>query len=263
LEATGRVMCEVINVITELLRLASSSAVMKQQTADMTHELKNGLLYVDDNVLATRETLNLPELLNLPYADNIFTTSQLRAGMIDATVSLLSALSSLYFRNTDLLSYPELFSPSYLLLSTLTANHRWPAYLQEHLEDVENKIGIAIQRKLGTRSMLSQKKRPTPISMRNPRFQEHYIVGKDYDPDSTRAELHKLKRKHQREMKGAAREIRKDTAFLQERRVQSRKKELAERATNEKRILGLLADQQGELNKLARDARKQHAFVSS
>ena len=86
-------------------------------------------------------------------------------------------------------------------------------------------------------------------------------------------------------MKGAARELRKDTAFLQDQRVQKRRKELAERAMNERRILGLLADQQGnlcfarqlylgvtdfppsaftgELNKLARDARKQHAFVQT
>lgn len=87
------------------------------------------------------------------------------------------------------------------------------------------------------------------------------MVGKDHDPNKERAEARKLKRKHKHEMKGAARELRKDTMFIQDQRVQKRKKELAERARDEKRIMGMLADQQGELNRIAREGKKQHAFV--
>lgn len=41
-----------------------------------------------------------------------------------------------------------------------------------------------------------------------------FVKGRDYDPDRERAERKKLKKRLKQEAKGAARELRKDNAFL-------------------------------------------------
>merc|ERR1712224_1118785 len=48
----------------------------------------------------------------------------------------------------------------------------------------------------------------------NPRFEEDFVVGKDYDIDRDRAERKKLERDLKKERRGAVRELRKDNKFL-------------------------------------------------
>ncbi|MCE3217154.1 hypothetical protein HAX54_010667 [Datura stramonium] len=46
--------------------------------------------------------------------------------------------------------------------------------------------------------------KPVPIRMLNPKFEENYVKGRDYDPDRERAEKKKLKKRIKEEAKGAA-----------------------------------------------------------
>lgn len=54
------------------------------------------------------------------------------------------------------------------------------------------------------------------IRLLNPRFEEEYAAGKDFDPDRERAAGKHLRRQLQKEKRGAMRELRKDAVFLGE-----------------------------------------------
>ena len=57
------------------------------------------------------------------------------------------------------------------------------------------------------------------IRLLNPRFEEEYAAGKDFDPDRERAAAKHLRRQLQKEKRGAMRELRKDAVFLGEVRT--------------------------------------------
>ena len=73
-------MSEVVNGLTEILRVAVLSNANKNQfTTDMPHEQrKTGTLYADIGTQYVQEDLNLPELLNLPWSHEVFKTAQVR-----------------------------------------------------------------------------------------------------------------------------------------------------------------------------------------
>jgi len=73
-------MSEVVNGLTEILRVAVlSNANKKQFTTDVPHEQrKTGALYADSCTDYVQEDLNLPELLNLPWSHEVFKTAQVR-----------------------------------------------------------------------------------------------------------------------------------------------------------------------------------------
>lgn len=48
----------------------------------------------------------------------------------------------------------------------------------------------------------------------NPRYEEQFATGKDYDPDRERSDRRRLQRELRREERGAARELRRDGAFM-------------------------------------------------
>lgn len=48
----------------------------------------------------------------------------------------------------------------------------------------------------------------------NPRFEDDFALGKDYDPDRERSERRKLQRALRKEERGAVRELRRDAAFM-------------------------------------------------
>ncbi|KAM1847091.1 hypothetical protein ACFX14_011412 [Malus domestica] len=77
-----------------------------------------------------------------------------------------------------------------------------------------------------------RKQKPVAIKMLNPKFEENFVKGRDYDPDRERAELRKMKKLLKQEAKGAIRELRKDNSFLYE--VKARDKALMEEEKAEK-----------------------------
>lgn len=56
--------------------------------------------------------------------------------------------------------------------------------------------------------------RAPEVKLLNPRFEEEFAAGKDFDPDRERAAARQLRRQLQKERRGAMRELRKDAAFL-------------------------------------------------
>ena len=48
----------------------------------------------------------------------------------------------------------------------------------------------------------------------NPRYEDDFVAGRDYDPDRQRANVKKMQRQMVKEKRGAVRELRKDAAFM-------------------------------------------------
>ncbi|KAL6077572.1 nucleolar complex protein 14 [Balamuthia mandrillaris] len=200
----------------------------------------------------TPSQLHLSKLLSLDNADPLWTSHELSCQLLATSVRLLSEFSSLYFQSKDLLSYPEIFAPHHAALTKLISSTTLsvPQDLRSRMEELATRIQTCISRKVHGRRPLHQHIRPTPIATYIPMFQENYSVGKDYDPDAQRAEMKKLRRKYKHEMKGAMRELRKDNHFLQEERLQKRKRDLEERDKKTKEIMAFLSNQQHELREM-------------
>jgi nucleolar protein 14 len=80
----------------------------------------------------------------------------------------------------------------------------------------------------------------------NPRFEEGYAAGKDYDPDRDRADRRRLQREVRREERGAMRELRKDTAFMAGVRDRERAGAGAERDKSARRAMAFLQQQEAD-----------------
>lgn len=83
-----------------------------------------------------------------------------------------------------------------------------------------------------------------------------YVVGQSFDPDKERREARKLKHLYKRELKGAKREIIKDSAFIARERYRLTKELDADRNTKTKRLFSLLQDTQAEANEQKRLKKK-------
>jgi nucleolar protein 14 len=194
--------------------------------------------------------LDYPKVMQLKAQDPYFGSNAFRTATLSITLRLLMQFSTLYFQNTEVMSYVEIFSPIYVNLTRLAKLKQLGRAILATVRELKQKLANSMKRKLENRVPLQQRRKPVPLRMLNPQFHDRYQVGKDYDSNKERAETKKLQRKYKREMKGAVREIRKDNLFLQEESLRKRNREALEREQKTKEILAFLSDQQGELNKL-------------
>jgi nucleolar protein 14 len=104
----------------------------------------------------------------------------------------------------------------------------------------------------GSRSKLPlqwQRRKPVPIRMFAPKFEESYNLDRHYDADRDRSEKRKISVLHKREMKGAIRELRKDSAFLANEKHHMQRNKDKEYQSKIKRVYGILGAEQGEKNR--------------
>ncbi|KAG2492669.1 hypothetical protein HYH03_009084 [Edaphochlamys debaryana] len=81
----------------------------------------------------------------------------------------------------------------------------------------------------------------------NPRFEDEYRTGRDYDPDRTRAEDRRLKRQLAKERRGAIRELRRDAVFMAGERDAERQVVDAERLASERSFYSELQRQEADM----------------
>lgn len=169
-------------------------------------------------------------LIDLPEDSPHFNSDNFRASVIAAVAETLKGFVNLY---EGFNSFPEIFLPISKVLHKLAGQHCMPEMLKDKLRDVAQ----FIEKKADEHHVLRQplqmrKQKPVPIKMLNPKFEDNFVKGRDYDPDRERAERRKLKKLLKREAKGAARELRKDNYFLFE--VKEKDKKLLEDERAEK-----------------------------
>ncbi|KAK6921872.1 Nucleolar protein 14 [Dillenia turbinata] len=161
-------------------------------------------------------------LVDLPEDSSFFRSDNFRASLLTAVVETLRG-----FVNTHegFVSFPEIFLPISSLLSEVAKQENMPDSLQDLIKDVAQLINKKAHEFYVTRLPLQMRKqKPVPIKLLNPKFEENFVKGRDYDPDRERVERKKFNKLLKREAKGAARELRKDNHFLYE--VKQREKAL-------------------------------------
>ncbi|KAK7243781.1 hypothetical protein RIF29_38593 [Crotalaria pallida] len=174
--------------------------------------------------------LNLFKIIDMSGDSSFFTSDNFRASVLVTVVETLQGYITIY---EGLSSFPEIFSPILRLLLELAEQKNMPNVLQDKIKDVAELVRLKVNEHHTLRRPLQMRKqKPVPIKLLNPKFEENYVKGRDYDPDRERAELRKLKRQVRREAKGAARELRKDNYFLLE--VKDKERSLLEKERAEK-----------------------------
>ena len=82
------------------------------------------------------------------------------------------------------------------------------------------------------------------------------LQGRDYDPNRERAEVKKLSKKLKRERKGAARELRKDQAFIQSEKAKIDAHMRKKKEQKRKEVWNFQLEQQRDSNIYSRMSKK-------
>ncbi|KAJ0038895.1 hypothetical protein Pint_23456 [Pistacia integerrima] len=224
---------EVIIFLRTVLMAATDRKQTSHQESEFYHlmDLKalRPLLCIRDCVDDV-SPMNFLIIMDMPEDSSFFSSDNFRASVLLTVIETLRGFVDVY---EGLSSFPEIFLPIAILLHEVAQVDNMPSTLQEKIEDVS----LLIKKKADEHSMLRRplqmrKKKPVPIKLLNPKFEENFVKGRDYDPDRERVETRKLKKLVKREAKGAARELRKDNYFLSQ--VKEREKAKLEEERNEK-----------------------------
>ncbi|PIA43330.1 hypothetical protein AQUCO_01900002v1 [Aquilegia coerulea] len=164
------------------------------------------------NCVSEVQPLDFSMVMNRPESSPFFSSDGFRASVV---MSVCETLRGFVHTYEEYNSFPEIFLP----VSTLLNEVARQKYISGALQDTIKDISELIEKRAGEHHMLRQplqmrKQKPMPIKLLNPKFEENFVKGRDYDPDRERAERRKLKKEYNRERKGAARELRKDNQFL-------------------------------------------------
>ncbi|EDX12558.1 GD20226 [Drosophila simulans] len=147
-----------------------------------------------------------------------------------------------------------LAQPFLRLLSRLPLDS-YPEHVhQHHKEATELAEKLAAQK---MKPLAPSEKKPKALRLLEPRFEAVYDDKRRPKMSKAKEERAKLLHKIKREKKGAIREIRRDTAFVQTLRLKQTLQSDKERHEKVKRIYQEASVQQGELNELARAKKKK------
>eukprot|EP00249_Psilotum_nudum_P014714 c24961_g1_i1 orf=114-2843(+) len=168
-----------------------------------------------------------------------FCSDKFRLGALWCVTQTLQGFIHIY---EDLESFPEIFYPFLNVLQHSLA------FIPDGLKISVNRMIEHLTSKIGECERLRQPlqmriKKQVPIKQFNPRFEENYVKGRDYDPDRQRAERKKLQRLLKKEARGAARELRKDNYFLQEVAAKEKAAMEEEKAEKNRKDLAFLQEQ--------------------
>ncbi|XP_019257702.1 PREDICTED: nucleolar protein 14 [Nicotiana attenuata] len=234
---------EAIVFIQTLLMAALDRKQRSNSQLDNLMEIKElGPLLCIRSSKVDMDSLDFLTLMDLPEDSQYFHSDNYRASMLVTVLETLQGFVNVY---KELISFPEIFMPISKLLCKLAGENHIPDALREKIEDVSQLIDTKAQEHHMLRQPLKmRKKKPVPIRMLNPKFEENFVKGRDYDPDRERAEMKKLKKRLKQEAKGAARELVKDNRFLAEAKEREKALLAAEKAEKHGKNLAFLQEQE-------------------
>ncbi|PRQ40602.1 putative nucleolar protein [Rosa chinensis] len=224
---------EAVTFLQTLLRAAKERKPKSTQDSEIDHlmELKapRPLLYIHECINRI-DPLNFLTIMDLPEDSLFFTSDNFRSSVLVTVIETLRGYVGIY---EGFSSFPEIFLPISTLVLELSEQENMPSALTDKFKEVAELIKTKADKHCMQRQPLQMRKqKPVAIKMLNPKFEENFVKGRDYDPDRERVERKKLKKRLTQEGKGAVRELRKDNYFLQE--LKSRDKALMEEERAEK-----------------------------
>ena len=178
-----------------------------------------------------------------------FQTGSFSDSLLNATVELVRAAAG----SVDVDAFEEFFDPVVAPLEALEAHTSsddsffgptTAMAVKAALNDVRDKA----QRISGSRAPVSiAAMNIAPLNKQyNPKFEDSFVKGKDYDPDRQRAEERKLKKMLRKEERGAIRELRKDASFMADVRDREKERLHSRLDDSQKRAISFLQQQQAD-----------------
>ncbi|CAB4024945.1 Nucleolar 14, partial [Paramuricea clavata] len=245
-----RYVAEVINYLIGILYLSSEKTgpVGKLFPPFKSRSKYKDILKIDSDVDLSYEPK--PVSLNKIFTSDVQDNDCSRYTAIYTCLVVLKKFVTLY---ADQVAFPEIFEPAVHHMKRMRTSN-YPIRIQNLHADILETITSHVT----TRQPLAlQTRRPTPIQMFEPKFDEHYEVKRKHSSGNKHInERQKLRYKHKKEFKGALREIRKDSQFLARQQLQEQLQRDAERAQKTKEIQAMLSNQQAEANEFNRKKRK-------
>ncbi|XVF85775.1 hypothetical protein PTKIN_Ptkin17bG0144500 [Pterospermum kingtungense] len=236
---------EAIMFLRTLLMAATDQKLASEEDSQFYHlmELKalRPLLHIHDRVDEINP-LNFLMVMEMSDDNSFFSSDNFRASALLTVIETLRGFVEIY---DGLASFPEIFLPIASLLVEVSQQKHIPEVLKDKFNDVARLIRKKADETHDQRRPLQlRKQKPVPIKLLNPKFEENFVKGRDYDPDRERAERRKLQKLKNREAKGAARELRKDNYFLHRVKQTDKALQVEERAANYGRVLAFLQEQE-------------------
>ncbi|KAI5056535.1 hypothetical protein GOP47_0028353 [Adiantum capillus-veneris] len=184
------------------------------------------------------EDLEFDDVMATDKDPSFFETDTFRLSVLSCILGTLEGFSHLY---EEISCYPEIFDPFISVLEVLSVSRHCPQAVIVSITRLLGQIRDNVRKTEKLRQPLRMRvKKPAPIKQFNPKFEENFIRGRNYDPDKERAEGKRLRQLIKQEAKGAARELRKDNYFLQAEKA--KEKALVEEQREENLVKGVEAE---------------------
>ncbi|XP_017010749.2 nucleolar protein 14 homolog [Drosophila takahashii] len=178
-------------------------------------------------------------------------TSDFKVRALDTTLLLIKEALQLVEEHVGA-SY--LAQPFLRLLARLSLDS-YPDHVHLHHQEANQLAEKLAAQKM--KPLAPAERKPKALRLLEPRFEAVYDDKRRPKMTKDKEERAKLLHKIKREKKGAIREIRRDTAFVQELKLKETLQSDKERHEKVKRIYQEASMQQGELNELARAKKKK------
>ncbi|XP_066386724.1 uncharacterized protein [Miscanthus floridulus] len=259
--AVGSFLCSMVLVVTKESKKFCPEAIgflqsllvtslkgkvgthLHNQINDQFMELKTSKpwLSIHDQVHEVNP-VNILEIVGMDPDAPYFSSDNFKAGVL---LSVAECLRGFVIIHEGLCSFPEIFLPISSLLQEILERSELPGTLQDIFHEIIDLVKKRSDEHHASREPLRmRKKKPEPIKQLNPKFEENYIKGLDYDPDRERAQMKKMRKRVKSEMKGAKRELQKDNYFLAAVKEKERRKRDEERAEMYGKAMAFLQEQE-------------------
>eukprot|EP00112_Aurelia_sp_Birch-Aquarium-sp1_P018326 Seg4357.4 transcript_id=Seg4357.4/GoldUCD/mRNA.D3Y31 product="Nucleolar protein 14" protein_id=Seg4357.4/GoldUCD/D3Y31 len=251
LQLSRRFVPEVINFLCGVLSMAANpNEDLKYKSTLRVHDKNRNCLFLAEKITEAVEKIKISSNLENTKKEELRNIQpSTRASIMRTCLHQLMKFAEVY---KDLPSFTEIFYPVKQCIDVIPCKHYYKQ-IRKMFSELKEHLMTETERQPLT--LLARK--PMPLPLLEPMFDESYEVkSKKRSKDKDVNERNKLKYKYKKEMKGAIREIRKDSHFLAKEKLQERLDKDAERARKTKEIERQLADQQGELKALNKVKRK-------
>ncbi|XP_022951528.1 nucleolar protein 14 isoform X1 [Cucurbita moschata] len=237
---------EAINFLQTLLIAAAGRRSLPSQNPQQICNLVDlhalGQLLRIQNPTNEITPLDFFFMMNLTEHSSIFSSDSYRAGVLLTVIETLDGFVNVY---GQLKSFPEIFMPFSTILHELALQENMPDVLRDKFRKVAEAIEAKTEEHyMGRQPLRMRKQKAVPIKLLNPKFEENFVKGRDYDPDRERVEKRKLQKLLKREAKGAARELRKDNHFLFDVKARDKALQEEERAERYRKASAFLQQQE-------------------
>jgi len=179
----------------------------------------NGSLHLDRSSLsAAPRTLSLPFDLSRPSDDEWFSSADFKGMLLACTLDTIKMAAN---ASVDCPAANEVLARARVAVDGIWGHTtrelaKVPETLRCRLEECSVALSTVSTASVSQRRPLlhSSKVKPPTVKTFNPKFENEFAKGRDYDPDRAKVEERQLKKELSREKRATMRELRKEAGTL-------------------------------------------------